>query len=59
MAVGSMQVLLWTGNQIYLNAKILYHGRFEQRCHLLLGTEKQVNSHAVWVRKIEKKTYSA
>jgi len=55
MAVGSMQVLLWTGKKIYLKAKIIYHGQFEQRYHLLLGTEKHVNSHAVWVRKIENK----
>jgi hypothetical protein len=58
MSVGSMQLLLWIRKQIYLNAKILYYGQFEQRFQLLLGTEKHVNNHAVSVRQI-KTTYGA
>jgi hypothetical protein len=56
LVVGSMQVLLWIRKQIYLKAKILYYGQFEQRFQLLLGTEKHVNSKALCVRQIKQRT---
>jgi hypothetical protein len=56
MIVGSMQVILWIRKQLYVITKILYYGKIEQKFHLLSGTEKHVNNHAVCVRQI-KTTY--